>query len=82
MAKYHRRNKLSNNQQENDMTKQTSKILDNGIIKSADDKVLAYFDRNAQLLHVNCDRRIYECDSDQLAADILEICLKATGEAA
>jgi hypothetical protein len=57
-------------------------ILENGIIKSNEGEVLAYFDRNAEMLHVNCDRRIYECDSDELAGDILAICLKACGEAA
>jgi len=57
-------------------------ILENGIIKSNEGEVLAYFDRNAEMLHVNCDRRIYECDSDELAGDILAICLKACGKAA
>ena len=57
-------------------------ILENGIIKSNEGEVLAYFDRNAEMLHVNCDRRIYECDSDELASDILAIWLKACGEAA
>jgi hypothetical protein len=57
-------------------------ILENGIIKSSEGEVLAYFDRNAEMLHVNCDRRIYECNSDELAGDILAICLKACGEAA
>lgn len=64
------------------MLNQIFKILENGIIKGNDNQVLAYFDRKAQMLHVNCDRRIYQCDSDELAADILVICLKATGEAA
>jgi hypothetical protein len=57
-------------------------ILENGIIKSNEGEVLAYLDRNAEMLHVNCDRRIYECDSDELASDILAICLKTCGEAA
>ena len=49
-------------------------ILENGIIKSNEGEVLAYFDRNAEILHVNCDRRIYECGSDELAGDEFELC--------
>tara|TARA_R100000315_G_C5153768_1_gene88255 strand:+ start:111 stop:296 length:186 start_codon:yes stop_codon:yes gene_type:complete len=53
-------------------------MLESGIIKSNTGEVLAYFDRKAQILHVNCDRRIYECDSDELAGDILAACIHAT----
>ena len=53
-------------------------MLKSGIIKSNTGEVLAYFDRKAQILHVNCDRRIYECDSDELAGDILAACIHAT----
>ena len=57
-------------------------ILENGIIKANDGKILAYFDRSARMLHVSCASRIFECDSDELAGDILAICLEACGEAA
>ena len=57
-------------------------ILENGIIKSNEGEFIAYFDRKAEMLHVNCDQRIYRCDSDELAGDILDICLKACAEAA
>ena len=53
-------------------------MFESGIIKSNTGEVLAYFDRKAQILHVNCDRRIYECDSDELAGDILAACIHAT----
>lgn len=53
-------------------------MLESGIIKSNTGEVLAYFDRKAQILHVNCDRRVYECDSDELAGDILAACIHAT----
>ena len=53
-------------------------MLESCIIKSNTGEVLAYFDRKAQILHVNCDRRIYECDSDELAGDILAACIHAT----
>ena len=57
-------------------------ILENGIIKSNKGEVIDFFDRNAKMLHVNSDRRIYESESDELAGYILAVCLKTCGEAA